>query len=833
MPRPWGPPKHATQSSPTPRKEHNELARGPSKLVHPVLPTITTRATEIPVPSVGMVSDLPSHRESIHDDDLGKLVREAIVDFEQAESWEAFVERRRKVPDLAPGVGRLPHPARHLLKHLRDRGAPVTVATEPWSMDRKDEAIARGPHKSATEHAEFVRGEFVDFVNKGFWTVLPYRLVKHIQNLRLSPLGVVPQRNRRPRLIVDLSFYLVNQECVPLSPVEAMQFGRTLQRLLQRILDADPRFGPVHLSKIDIADGFYRIKVSATDIPKLGVLLPRATGEEPMVAFPNTLPMGWVNSPPYFSAATETGADLMNRRLTQMDKEGLRLPSHRLEELALGAVPSDDTPHNSTAKRALPHTTPVPHASGHRPRYRRPLAYADVYVDDFIALVQGPPPRRRQAMRVLLHTLDEIFRPLEPSDDRHRQEPASVKKLNKGDAGWSTRKVVLGWLIDTVAGTIALPTHRYERLIEILGTIRPDMKRAGVKVWHRLLGELRSMMLAIPGARGLFSTLQHALKTDAEGKPHRVKLTKAVHQFLEDFRLLAKDLSRRPTRISEILASAPSVVGTTDAAGPGMGGAAFISTSQGIVPVVWRKPFPAHIQHRLVSWTNPKGDITNSDLELAATVVHHDVIAHASDVREHTLHSMHDNTPAQYWQRKGSTTTAGPAAYLLRLQSLHQRHFRYVPRHDFLAGRLNRMSDDASRLWNLDDAAFLTHFASHYPQPQPWQLLQVREEMLSSVISALVRRPSSAASFLGLGKKLPDTGSCGYDSAMDCSSTLSSNTTLIPYRFSKSSLPDIADDSAPPASPSELAPFRTPYVRWARRWPAWGPMMPATTMRAS
>jgi hypothetical protein len=74
-----------------------------------------------------------------------------------------------------------------------------------------------------------------NFVRKGFWTVLPYHLVKRLQGLRLSPLGSVPQRGRRPRLIVDLSFYGVNVDTVKLAPHEAMQFGRALERLLFRI----------------------------------------------------------------------------------------------------------------------------------------------------------------------------------------------------------------------------------------------------------------------------------------------------------------------------------------------------------------------------------------------------------------------------------------------------------------------------------------------------------------------------------------------------------------------------------------------------------------------
>ena len=86
-------------------------------------------------------------------------------------------------------------------------------------------------------------------------------------NLRISPLGVAPQRDRRPRLIVDYTFSGVIADTLALAPKEAMQFGRALQRVLTTIVHANKKYGPVFLSKIDIADGFYRVWVQIADIP--------------------------------------------------------------------------------------------------------------------------------------------------------------------------------------------------------------------------------------------------------------------------------------------------------------------------------------------------------------------------------------------------------------------------------------------------------------------------------------------------------------------------------------------------------------------------------------
>ena len=143
--------------------------------------------------------------------------------------------------------------------------------------------------------------------------VLPYSIAKQLKDLRLSPPGVVPQRGRRPRWIVDYTWWNVNDETLPLAPSEAMQFGHALDRILREILLADPKLGSVYMLKLDISDEFYRINVAIDDIPHLGVVFPVKQGAEPLVAFPLVLPMGWKNSPPIFSAATETAADIANR----------------------------------------------------------------------------------------------------------------------------------------------------------------------------------------------------------------------------------------------------------------------------------------------------------------------------------------------------------------------------------------------------------------------------------------------------------------------------------------------------------------------------------------
>lgn len=72
--------------------------------------------------------------------------------------------------------------------------------------------MKRGSHISARmQFREFLETEMVDMVRRGYWVVVPYHVIRHLLGLKISPAGVVPQRARRPRTIIDFSFSGVNQ----------------------------------------------------------------------------------------------------------------------------------------------------------------------------------------------------------------------------------------------------------------------------------------------------------------------------------------------------------------------------------------------------------------------------------------------------------------------------------------------------------------------------------------------------------------------------------------------------------------------------------------------
>ena len=740
--------------------------------------------------------------------------------------WEKFVKAKRGRGDLGPL--NFKHPARRILQQYKKHGVPVQLSTPAWSKAKLEEKLRRGPHQSCHEYLEFLQEEFVDMINKKQWVILPYQTAKDLPGLRLSPPGVVPQRERRPRWICDYSYYQINDETIDLFFEESMQFGHALDRILREILLANPAFGPVNLIKIDIADGFYRLDINPRDIPKLAVIFPTLPGQPRLVAFPLVLPMGWKNSPPVFCTATETAADLANQRLCnpnhQPTDHNLATEAEQLLPFSPSALPNREGPVLSR-EAVHPPTARDPSI----PNKLTPVSTVDVFMDDFIAMGQTNKDCRR-VRNVLMNAIDEVFRPLDAFDDPYRTEPISVKKLRKGDCSWETCKTVLGWVIDTVQMTIKLPEHRVQRLGEILASIPSTQKRIGVKKWHKVIGELRSMSLALPGARNLFSHMQFAL-VNRFGQ--RIALKKGVHDALSDFRYLFEDVANRPTRIAELVPLLASAVGHHDASGLGAGGVWFVpnhvARRHGYKsgPVVWRYEWPDSIKKNLVTMDNPNGTITNSDLELAGGLLHLQALVQYCDVRERTVLSKTDNLNALFWQRKGSATTDACPSYLLRLFGLHQRFHRYVPRFDYLSGPSNPLADALSRLFHLSNNSLLTHLRSLTPQKQPFQMLRLKPSVVSSVILALQKKPCRKESLLVVPKQPKLHGRSGKSSVLNWPSIPYSKPSRTKYQSYKSLDNAFAQECLHPKEvPSALDRLRITYGTLARRSLEWGPKIP-------
>ena len=126
-----------------------------------------------------------------------------------------------------------------------------------------------------------------------------------------------------------------------------------------------------------------RLSVRMEDFPSVAFLVPKKnTSDTRLVQFHLLLPMGYIDSAPYFCIVTETVTNLANESITLRNQAG----EHPLELTAEAiAVDNDGAP---TAK--------VDDSWESLPAKQRSAATANVnvYLDEFISIFQGGPRER-------------------------------------------------------------------------------------------------------------------------------------------------------------------------------------------------------------------------------------------------------------------------------------------------------------------------------------------------------------------------------------------------------------------------------------------------------
>ena len=240
----------------------------------------------------------------------------------------------------------------------------------------------------------------------------------------------------------------------------------------------------------------------------------------------------------------------------------------------------------------------------------------------------------------------------------------------------------------------------------------------------------------------------------------------------------------------------------------------WIPGNKSIAPIVWRVKWPREVVDRLVTDKNPAGDITNSDLEMAAEVLGFLVLEASVTTRHSHVGVCSDNSPTVAWQTKGASKRSDAANRLLRILAIRLRHNRTSPlvtRH--LAGKRNHLGDIPSRsfgwkaAWHFDcDIDFLTFFNSVFPLPEQncWTGFRLTSGVVSKVISELLTEGSPMDEWRQLPKLGQRYGRNGKPSA-DLSTQIPIWTASLFNKF-----PDLQQDleersgKASEASPSAL-----------------------------
>ncbi len=343
-------------------------------------------------------------------------------------------------------------------------GCP-TKTGKPWSKSEIWEAVARGPHCLALslEAIAHFTAEATKKVRTKQARLVQWDEIKDNppKELKISPIGAIPHKSKDFRSILDLSFRLclvtggvlasVNDTTEKTATMGAIdQIGKCLSRIIHTFAEADDT-AKIFMAKWDIKDGFWQMDCTTGEEWNFAYVLPQEDGKPVTLVVPTSLQMGWVESPPYFCAATETSRDVT----TEYIKTKISLlPSHKFEHYAVDSPNYTDLPETAIESKGF--------------RYM-----VEVYVNDFMSLVIPVSwEQLRHVANAIMHGIHDVF----PPDEDDSNDPILEKKLKKGEGRYETRKTLLGFDFDGKGKTLWLESAKQEKLLTILrGWIRTGM----------------------------------------------------------------------------------------------------------------------------------------------------------------------------------------------------------------------------------------------------------------------------------------------------------------------------------------------------------------------
>ena len=661
--------------------------------------------------------------------------------------------------DMCPSGLALHHPAAASLLKYATSGCPVMPGRD-WTVEEIEAAVMRGPHVSALEPEaiEQLAGELEHKVKIGQARIVNWEDIKHDppKHLKVSPLAMIPHKSRKYRAILDLSFGLrldnggllesVNDGTVLSAPAGAIdQLGHTLSRIIHAFAEADED-KVVISAKWDIKDGFWRMQCQEGEEWNFCYVLPQEPGKPIKLVVPVSLQMGWVESPPYFCAASETARDIATQ---YVEAPMGTLTDNKFVQYAMQDADTIDI----TEKSEDPF------------RY-----FIDVYVDDFIALmIPTSKDQLRHVANAVMHGIHDVF----PADDNDEEDPMSLKKLRKREGTWDPVKDILGFEFNGNIGRKDMILEEPKR--EILLTVLKKWIKSGddgtggipFVEYKSVLQKLRHAFTALPTGRGLLSPLNKLLRMEPQFVFfHR---NKTLLQAIRDIRTILRESTKSPTPCRQLVNGWPWYVGIVDASSHGVGGV-IVGEGKDCVPTVFRREWPPFIKNELIK-RDKKGSISNSDLEAAGLLLLWLVMEEVCDLTAGAHVALfNDNSPTVHWAER-LTAKSGPAAMIVRALALRLKAREaspLVPLH--IAGEENSITDIPSRSFGIpeewfcaDDDALRFKMDSLFPLPnqESWSVFHLTSNIFMRVTSSLQMKHIDMEEWRRLPKIGSYTGSIG------------------------------------------------------------------------
>ena len=588
------------------------------------------------------------------------------------------------------------------------------------------------------------------------------------------------------------------------------QMGHSLQRIIHAFaeVNADAK---IFMAKFDIKDGFWRMDCQEGEEWNFAYVLPQREGEPIRLVVPTSLQMGWVESPPYFCAASETGRDVAEK---YAEMELGSLPDHKFIEYAMGGEDIKALPTQSADKDL---------------KY-----FLDVYVDDYLAMAVATSQEQvRHVANAVLTGVHDVF----PSDDDDENDPLSLKKLKKKEGEMALFKEMLGFDFDGDAKTMQLEAGKREFLLAILHKwIRTaSSKTAGIEFdeFESVIAKIRHGFMCIPGGKGLLTPCNKVIAK----RPRRVFLhrNRRLSTALRDMRTLIREATANPTLCKELVMGPPDFIGVKDASIHGVGGF-IVGEGKECLPTVFRMEWPQWVKDEVLK-TNAgkKGTLTNSDLEMAGLLLLWLVMEEVCDLGSGSHVALFsDNSPTVSWVNRLASRNSQVADQLVRALALRLKLKRVSPLSTMhIAGKKNEMTDIPSRSFGSEKKWFCPEdktesclfdlYNSQFPLPNQnlWTVFRPSQKIMSLIFSVLRTEVLDMEGWRRLPKPGRLTGRSGnataklFEWTVACRGSLSKRDATQPCPFQQQS----GRDDTPAAVKCELEQYRRRSRPLIRRSP--------------
>ena len=259
--------------------------------------------------------------------------------------------------------------------------------------------------------------------------------------------------------------------------------------------------------------------------------------------------MDWIESPPYFCAASETARDVA--------AEYIQTPVGTLTDNKFVDWTTDSDEFRTLPPQAI---------DGAGLKY-----VLEVYMDDYIGLaLPTSQAQLRHAANAVMNGIHDVF----PASADNHEDPISFKKLQKREGTWALRKDILGFTFDGESKTLWLEAPKRDTLLTVLHHwLRASRaSNAGIPFpeFESVTAKLRHAFLAIPAGKGLLSPCNRLLRK----RPPFIFLhrNRPLRTALADARTLLRESTLAPTKCEELVSGWPDFVGVTDASKHGVGG---------------------------------------------------------------------------------------------------------------------------------------------------------------------------------------------------------------------------------------------------------------------